>query len=230
MLILFFFIFAPFSQQIDLYVSGLFYSPENGFVDSLFFRILFNYGEMFGIATGALAFFVFCLSFLWKRLIKWRKGTLTMVLTLVLGAGIITNLGFKGHWGRPRPKQVVEFGGKHAYRPFWRPDFQKKNEPKKSFPSGHVAMGFYFLSLCLVGKRYSSKKIYLVGIFLSAFLGGGLMVGRVVQGGHFVSDVLAASLIMWYVAKFSDFATWEGWEKLALRLKRRGTSQGQDAV
>lgn len=144
MLILFFILFAPFSPQIDLYVSSLFYSPEQGFCDPLFFHILFEYGEIFVIVTGALTSVMIALSFFWKRLKTWRRGALTLLLTLVLGAGLITNFGFKGHWARPRPKQIVEFGGKHAYRPFWHPHAQKKEDPQKSFPSGHVAMGFYF--------------------------------------------------------------------------------------
>ena len=169
MWLILFILFAPFSPTIDLYVSGQFYSPEHGFYDDLVFHILFKYGEMFGFATGALACALFVFSFFWKRWKKWRRAALCMVLTLVVGAGMITNLGFKGHWGRPRPKQIVEFGGTHAYRPFWKPDFHTKNDPQKSFPSGHVAMGFYFLSLCLIGKRYRSKALFRTGLFHSFF-------------------------------------------------------------
>jgi len=228
MWLLLFLIFAPFSPQIDLYISGLFYSSGQGFYDHFFFHALFEYGEVFGIATGALACAVFVLSLFWQRFKKWRRGAVVMVLTLVLGAGIIVNLGFKGHWARPRPKQVVEFGGKHAYQPFWLPHIQNKEDPQKSFPSGHVAMGFYFLSFCFVSKRYHSHLLFYIGLFFTLFLGCGLMVGRVVQGGHFVSDVLAAALIMWYVTKFLDFITWVGWEKLVQCLKMRGISQESD--
>ena len=128
-----------------------------------------------------------------------------MTLTLVIGAGLVTNLGFKEYWGRPRPKQVIEFGGKHEYRPFWIPDFHTRHDPQRSFPSGHVAMGFYFLSMVLVGKRYHSPLLKNMGLFLVIFLGGGLMIARVVQGGHFFSDVIVSPILMWYVAKGVDW-------------------------
>ena len=201
---LLFLLFAPFSPALDLYVSGLFYSPEAGFLENSYFRFLYNYGEMFGLATAWVALLALIMTFVLPKWKKWRRGLIALLLTLVIGAGLITNTGFKGYWGRPRPKQVTEFGGEHAYRPFWRPDFHTQNAPQKSFPSGHVAMGFYFLSLCLVGKRYQSRVLFSAGLFLTVMLGGGLMVARVAQGGHFLSDVIAAAILMWYVARFID--------------------------
>lgn len=195
---------APFTPTLDRHISGLFYAPDIGFYNNVFFYSLYKYGEIFGLATGAIASAVFLLSFLRPEWKKWRKGSLVMVLTLVIGAGLIVNSGFKEYWGRPRPKQIVEFGGKHEYRPFWKPNFQTQHDPQKSFPSGHVAMGFYFLSLCLVGRRYKNPTLFGAGLFLTLFLGGGLMIARVVQGGHFFSDVIISPLIMWYVAKGVD--------------------------
>ncbi len=142
----------------------------------------------------------FLCSFLRPQWKKWRAGAAAIILTLVIGAGLITNVGFKGYWGRPRPKQIVEFGGKYHYKPFWRPHLNTRQEPQKSFPSGHVAMGFYFLSLVLVGRRSRSRFLLHTGIILTTVLGGGLMVARVAQGGHFVSDVIAAAVLMWYIS------------------------------
>lgn len=230
MVLLFFALFSLFSQPIDLYVSGLFYSPEHGFYNDFFFQFLFKYGEHFGLATGILAACAFLLSWVRPQWKKWRRGSLLMVLTLVVGAGLLTNTLFKGHWGRPRPKQIVEFGGKHLYRPFWNPDFDKERDPQKSFPSGHVAMGFYFLSFCFVGRRYQSKLLFRIGLFLTLFLGGGLMIGRVVQGAHFVSDVFASAVLMWYVVRLLDRVTWGGWELRALPSTKPGTSQGPDVL
>jgi lipid A 4'-phosphatase len=230
MWILLFLFFAPFTPTVDLYISGLFYTPGQGFYDNLFFHYLFKYGELFGLATGGLASLAFLLTSLKPKWKKYRRGFLAMILTLALGAGLITNMGLKQYWGRPRPKQVIEFGGKHLYRPFWRPDFNTRHDPQKSFPSGHVAMGFYFLSCCLMGRRYKSNALFWSALFLTLFLGGGLMVGRVAQGGHFVSDVIASLLIMWYVARTVDkcLFTWGGSLQRALCVKQRGTSQAPD--
>src|SRR5271156_4594628 len=111
MWILLFALFAPFTPTVDMYVSGLFYSPGQGFYDNLMLHFLFKYGELFGLATGGVVSFIFLFTFVQPKWKKWRRGCLAMVLTLVIGAGLITNVILKGHWGRPRPKQVIEFGG-----------------------------------------------------------------------------------------------------------------------
>ena len=211
---------APFTPTIDLYVSGLFYTPSQGFFDNAFCLGMFKYGELFALASGGLASLFFLLSFLRPKWKKYRRGSLVMILTLVIGAGLLTNVMLKGHWGRPRPKQVMEFGGKHDYRPFWRPNFHTRHDPQKSFPSGHVAMGFYFLSLCLIGRRYHNHLLFRIGLFLTLFLGGGLMVTRIAQGGHFFSDVIVSPILMWYVARSVD--------KLVFRGRQALTSVGSE--
>ncbi len=203
--ILFVALLAPFTPTIDLYVSNLFYNPHEGtFYNCAIMKILFRYGEIFGLLSGGVAAFFLLLSFTKTKFRKYRPGSLALVLTLVIGSGLITNTLLKGYWGRPRPKQVVEFGGKHTYRPFWHPKAQKRDDLQKSFPSGHVAMGFYFLSLCLVGRRYNKRALFQTALFLTIGLGGGLMITRVAQGGHFVSDVLISALLMWLVALSVD--------------------------
>lgn len=212
---------APFTPTIDLYVSSLFFipSPLGGkgvFYNNGFFHFLFRYGELFGFGCGALAGLAFLLSFFKPKWKKIRYQSLAIGLTLIIGAGLITNCFFKEYWGRPRPKEIIEFGGKHTYRPFWRPDFSNRQDPQRSFPSGHVAMGFYYLSLSLAAKRHKNQLLFFLGLSLTLFWGGGLMVARVAQGGHFVSDVLAAALLMWLVALGID--SWI--EKLSRKIER----------
>ena len=44
-----------------------------------------------------------------------------MVATLALAPGLLTNVILKSHWGRPRPIDVVEFGGDQHFVPWWDP-------------------------------------------------------------------------------------------------------------
>lgn len=220
MWLLIFLLLAPFTPKIDLYLSSIFYTPGLGFYNNALFSILFNYGELFGLATGALASLVLLLSFIGSRWKKWRSGALAILLTLVVGAGLITNVGFKGFWARPRPKQIYEFGGKHSYQPFWHPQLQSRQDPQKSFPSGHVAMGCYFFSLVYIGRRYRKRFFFFLGIFLTSFLGGGLMIARIAQGGHFFSDVFASAVLMWYMAKIIDRITWGEFAQRILHPKQ----------
>jgi lipid A 4'-phosphatase len=40
-----------------------------------------------------------------------------LVICLAVGPGIVANVVLKDHWGRARPKQVLEFGGAKAFTP-----------------------------------------------------------------------------------------------------------------
>ncbi|MCH9703378.1 MAG: phosphatase PAP2 family protein, partial [Chlamydiae bacterium] len=120
------------------------------------------------------------------------------------------NLGLKEMWGRPRPKQLEQFGGTKQYRAVWQPRFEKiEGDHERSFPSGHTAVGFFYLSLFLVGRRYQNRLLTNGGALLTLFWGPGLMVTRIVQGAHFLSDVVTSVLIMWCVALAVDYVLFE---------------------
>ncbi|MCB1181203.1 MAG: phosphatase PAP2 family protein [Chlamydiia bacterium] len=210
-------ILSPFTPTLDLWFSRFFYDQEH-FIDNTFTKWMFDYGELIAITTGVIALLVFCLSFVLPKWRKWRHSMLVMVLTLCLGAGLITNTLFKGYWGRPRPKQVIEFGGTKEFRPFWSPNFHCQQDHQKSFPSGHAAMGYYYLAPLLEGQREKNQFLFRFGLFGTLFFGVGLSITRVAQGGHFFSDVLYAFIVIWFtiliIQKF--FSYWrERWSWLS---------------
>ncbi len=49
------------------------------------------------------------------------RAAVLMVVTLGLAPGLLTNTLLKSHWGRPRPIDVVEFGGDQHFVPWWDP-------------------------------------------------------------------------------------------------------------
>lgn len=198
-----FLLFTPFSAVLDLNVAHYFYDTQGHFVENAFTRFFYNYGEYFGFFVGGCACFFFAFSFLNQKWKKYRKGAAALILTLVLGAGILINLGFKEYWGRPRPKQLEEFGGNLQFRPFYEPNFSVDRAPQKSFPSGHAAMGFYYLTLLFIGRHTKNRTLFLLGLGLTLVCGVALVVTRVAQGGHFLSDTLASFVIMWYVGSWS---------------------------
>ncbi|MCH9609054.1 MAG: hypothetical protein S4CHLAM45_08150 [Chlamydiales bacterium] len=204
--LLFLAVIAPFTPTLDLKIASFFFNGET-FSQHPYFTFLFKTGELFGFFIGAVVLFVYLVSWVSRRARRYRQGALAIGLTLLLGAGIIVNEGFKKYWGRPRPKQIEQFGGKLSYRPFWQPNLDREREPQKSFPSGHVSMGFFYLSFIIVGRRYKNQAMFFTGIFLTIFWGGGLMLARMAQGGHFLSDVLVAPVVMWWtlliIAKFT---------------------------
>jgi lipid A 4'-phosphatase len=113
-----------------------------------------------------------------------------MIAVLVIGPGVVANLVFKDNMGRARPRDVVEFGGTKAFSP---PLLPSGECPRNcSFVSGEASAMFApFFALALVLPQYR------LGL-LAAGLATGLLAGtiRMVQGAHFLSDILFAGIFM----------------------------------
>lgn len=153
---------------------------------------VFRYGPYLSIGVAVI-------SLLWAPFSANWRPLVFLVLTLLLGSGLLTNLVLKDHFERPRPRQVEMFGGPYAYRPPLALRWNWYNDAK-SFPSGHASSGFYFLSFVFVGRFLRKGWLVALGWTLGLCMGGGLGVMRMAQGGHFFSDVVAAGVLMWCVA------------------------------
>jgi len=112
-----------------------------------------------------------------------------LALTLALGPGLLVNGMLKEHWSRPRPGEVVEFGGTLPFVPWWDP--RGGCEQNCSFVSGETSQATWAVAPALLmpgGLRVVALGT--VGIFTAVI--GGL---RLAFGGHFASDVLFAVLL-----------------------------------
>src|SRR5258705_7225732 len=49
------------------------------------------------------------------------RAVIFLLITLLLSAGVLTNLTFKSYWGRPRPVVVTQFNGPEQFVPWWDP-------------------------------------------------------------------------------------------------------------
>lgn len=187
---------APLTPWIDLSLARYFYQHGNDaathFMTSPFIDFMYMYGYWVPnfFACGAVILLLFA---------RWRNPALVIVLTMIVGGGLITHALLKEYWGRPRPKQIEAFGGNQTYRPFWSPHFNNP-EPSKSFVSGHALTGFLFLTLVLLGQRYQAPLIVATGWVLTLVFATSLAYTRLAQGGHFFSDILFSGLIMWWTA------------------------------
>jgi len=123
---------------------------------------------------------------------------MVLILTYVVMVGVGVEL-IKSAVGRPRPRNVTEFSGDKAFRPFYMGE-----RAGKSFPSGHAASGFYFLALIPVGRRLGNSYLVYAGAAAGLILGGLLSWARMAQGGHFFTDCLGSLLLVWVVANLLD--------------------------
>lgn len=118
----------------------------------------------------------------------WIRPGLFLVLLLALGPGIVVNSIFKEHWGRPRPREVIQFNGTRQFLQPWQPGVNGKG---RSFPSGHSSAAFYLTAPFFLYRRRKP-------LVARAWLAGGLVFGvlmsyaRIAQGGHFLTDTLWA--------------------------------------
>lgn len=208
--IVLFLLIMPFTPWLDLTISQSYFSEQTQtFRSGPLLDFMYQWALLPGQLLIAGSLIALLCTYASRRLSKWRNPAMLIVLTLAIGAGFITHALLKDHWGRPRPRQVIEFGGTKEYRPIWKPDFSIKVHESKSFPCGHCTMGFAFFAFYFLGKRLRKPWLSVLGLSLSLVLGVGLGITRIMQGGHFFSDVLTTALIMWMTALIVDWIIYD---------------------
>lgn len=187
-----------FRTDLDVRVSRHFYVAGEGFPVGAepVWHWFKHYGVIPPWILACSALVVFVGSFIRRRLRPWRRGAAFLVLVMLIGPGLVVNDVFKEHWGRPRPRDLTEFGGTRDYVP---PAVDGPRENGGSFASGHAATAFYLLTPYFLLRRRSRTKAALVlvcGLTYGALMG----YARIAQGAHFLSDVLWALGIVYLVA------------------------------
>lgn len=194
--------------SLDLWIAGWFYTASDGFflASSGFARLIYQLSPiiMWGLIVAGISFLLFFIvAPAHMTLRRWRIA-LTLMIALALGPGLLVNAVFKDHWGRARPAQVTEFGGALQYSP----PLVKADQCGQncSFPAGHPSMPFlgFALAAAFAGRR--RRQILLATIVLGAMSG----LGRMMQGGHFFSDVLFSGFITYAAAWFAWHVTGPG--------------------
>jgi membrane-associated PAP2 superfamily phosphatase len=184
----------------DIALQRYFYSPEKGWL--LQYRPFWDFMYRFGIFPGYFLAFagliMITLSYWNVKYIQYRNASMVLIFTMIIGPGVLVNLVLKDHTGRPRPREITEFGGAEKFVCVCEKGATNEG---KSFPCGHCSMGFY-LAIPFLFLR--NRKKILAYTVLAVGVGYGIIIGiaRMMAGGHFASDVLWAGLIVWLVALF----------------------------
>ena len=178
---------AVIHWDLDRSIAGRFYTPSDGWFlgNRQPWRWLYQYGTIPGVVLALASLVAWGICRVKPRYHHLHRYFLVIVLTAAIGPGILVNGILKNYWGRPRPRQVVEFGGQWEYRHLTQPGTPGKGE---SFTCGHCTMGFLFCALVVFRRRH--LWVAVAGGATGVVLGGMLGAARVVQGAHFVSDVL----------------------------------------
>ena len=190
----FFFFVALFISfpEIDIWFSSLFFKDKEFFLKHHFLAdLVYDFTHPLII----LYFLIFVI-FLFKNPFNLKKRAIIFVLLcIVIAPGVVVNLGFKDHFGRARPKNIIEFNGDKKFTPaFIISDQCKKN---CSFTCGHAGAGFSLMAIAFLFSQKRRKKFLIFGAFV------GFLIGfvRIIQGGHFLSDVIFSFFIVYFVIK-----------------------------
>ena len=183
--------------ELDLATTARFYRPGA--------EPLFPWGELAPVQVmyltvpwiGRIAFVV-CLILLWRwrrgvpngPVQRWRARLRVLAIVLLVGLAGVVNAGLKEFVGRPRPISLQVFGGEQAYQPVGR--VTTLCQHNCSFVSGHAATGFTLMACGLLGSVATRRRWTALGILAGGLIGA----GRILQGGHFLSDIVFAGLVI----------------------------------
>ena len=190
------FLLAP---GIDLWASGLFFRPGEGFFLANADAVRALYRSVPWIVAAQVVGIPLLLLLGW-----WRgravagvglKQGLFVLLVLAFGPGLAVNTVLKDHWGRARPSQVVEFGGPQTFTRAPLP--ATACDTNCSFVSGHAAAGFGLIAFAFLARDRRRRQAIGAGAVAAGALIG---LARMAQGAHFLSDVVFAGLVVCGIA------------------------------
>lgn len=203
--------------SLDLMVSHLFFSAEQGFFlkknsVAVFF---YNKGNIPAFALAGLSILLVIKGRTQKEKKYWSKSGLFFLVFLLLGPGLIVHTVFKDNWGRPRPRDIIEFDGEHNYLKVWQKGAAGQG---KSFPSGHAAIGYFMMAPFFVFYPRGRKRLALLFLILGFSYGSVMGACRVMEGAHFLSDVLWSTGFVYYTGMFLSFVFY--WKEIVNLVKQ----------
>jgi lipid A 4'-phosphatase len=190
--------------DVDRRFSGLFYragqSPNWYAKGRSLWEGVYHVAVWPANLTAGAALLVLIASFFRAGLRRHRRSCALLILTLLLGPGLLVNVVLKSESGRPRPRDIVEYGGTESFRPVGSIDLAGKGQ---AFPSGHASMGFYFLAFYILWRR-SRPRAARAALAFGIAAGAAVGFQRVAVGAHFLSDVIWSGGIDYLVALTLD--------------------------
>lgn len=197
-------VFSAF-PGLDLWASGLFFRPDEGFYlkDSWWAVAVYESIPVIAVTVGTGSLVLLIANVVRKRQAGpfSNRFLLFVLAALAIGPGLVVNAGFKDHWGRARPRDVTEFYGPRQFTPALQPTDQC--DRNCSFVAGHPSVIFWLATLGFaVASRRRRNLVFAAAAGLGLFAG----FGRIVQGGHFLSDVvfsgIAVFAVIWVLARY----------------------------
>jgi lipid A 4'-phosphatase len=188
------------NPQWDLALSRPFYDPT-----SKQFPLTFN-ATISWLRDQAVLLTIACLACLLgsivlklilpaRRMLIPGRAIIFLALSFALGPGLLVNGILKEQWSRPRPAEVVAFGGDKTFMPWWDP--RGACDQNCSFVSGETSTAAWtFAPAILIPGPLGTVAIGAAAVYTL-----GMATMRLIVGGHFFTDlafaVLFTALLIW---------------------------------
>ena len=114
-----------------------------------------------------------------------------LLITVLLGPGLLVNVILKDDWHRPRPAHLTEFSGKqnYSYVDWWNPG--GNCDRNCSFASGEASSAAWmFAPAMLAPPQWRVAAFAGAAIFTAV-----ISFVRMAAGGHFLTDILFAIIL-----------------------------------
>ena len=183
---------------VDRAVSGIFYVEGAGFALTAdpALHLLRNLGMLATTAVVVTAILAlaapFCVT--WRLIDLKPHAALYLLAVYAIGPGLIVNAFLKNGFGRPRPRNILEFGGDAAFTNVW--TVVGGCVGNCSFTSGEASAAAAILALVFVVPR---RWRLVTGMLLTLFAAE-VSISRIAFGGHFLSDTLLSWIVVLLVA------------------------------
>ena len=181
-------------SSVDIYISNFFYLGKQQFTLQSYFNLTIFFRKIFLpliilyiIVLPIISLFLYTKKLYFNFKLK-AKHVLFIVFSVAFNLIIVVNLLLKNMWGRSRPNDILQLGGTENFSPWF--ELSGNCNTNCSFVSGDASVGFSLIVLFLITKN----KIFFWGSLIA-----GLSIGliRIMEGGHFFSDVIMAGLVVY---------------------------------
>ncbi len=197
-------VFSVF-PDIDLWMSGVFYRPDGGFYlkDAWWAGAIYESIPIIAITVGVSSLLLLIHNLVRKRQVGpfSNRFLIFALAALAVGPGLVVNVGFKDNWGRARPRDVAEFAGDKRFTAALVPTDQC--ERNCSFVAGHPSVMYWLAALGFAAAARKRRNRIFAAAALLGLLAG---FGRIVQGGHFLSDVIFSGIavfgVLWVLSRY----------------------------
>jgi lipid A 4'-phosphatase len=188
--------------ELDLKFASLFYDPRTHTfpLKSNTLAVIARDAAMWiswGLVLPAIISLIVKLVRPDRPLMMSGRATVFLVLTMILSAGVLTNLTFKSYWGRPRPVAVTQFNGDKSFVAWWDP--RGHCVRNCSFFSGEGATAFWTYAPAALAPPAWRPAAYAA----ATVFGVTTSLLRMSFGGHFFTDVAIAGLVTFLVIWFA---------------------------